>query len=240
MRVAMNQQHGDGKVILSLAAEIQYCVTTYCGAVKTDEVVFDEAIEFVMQRFGHLGVGEIREAFGLAAAGELGDLDMRSYFGAFTVVSLGVILRAYVEYRARIVKELRRREVLMLAAERERNQAVTWNTAAWEADRRETLLGLESLDIEYVTAYDYEWLTRRGDLVCTDQDKRKAWDSARGLVLSDYEALALNNRGFRVALQRVRDGGEDEGFKARQIATAKRWLVLQWIEQEQKCRAELG
>lgn len=232
MRVASRED--EARVVVVLSAELEYCARTYCGAPKTDEGVFDELVDFVLTRFGHLGVSEIREAFSLAAAGELGNVDMNSYHGMFTVLMLGNLLKAYNEYRVAIVKEVRRREILLLAAEREAERQVNWNTAAWKADRRETLLALQDPTAEYVTAYDHDFLLASGDLAYTEAEKRAAWEEARGLVKEDYEALALTSRSFRLALDDVRAGRKNEGFEARQIAMAKRLLVLGWIRKNRE------
>lgn len=234
---------------LALSVELEHCAKVYCGARNTSSEVFEEAVEFVMLKFGHLGVHEIREAFRLAVAGLLPGVDVdgiRAYYGEFSLIALGVILRGYESYRAELVKEIRRREVEALAKEESEGRATSWNTAAWEAARIQALLAMDfprgdgmedsgsvvlsyGAAVEYVTAYDYEFLTRRGDLVVTPDEKRQAWADAELMVTNDYESLGIHNRSFRMALDKVRRGIHDDGFEARRIATAKRLLVVRWV-----------
>lgn len=229
MRVVRKEQ--PVHLTASLTVELEHCAKVYCGAVNTGDEVFEEATEFIISRFGHLGVHEVREAFRLAAAGELGDVDLRAYYGVFSILALGAVLQAYNEYRARIVKEIRRREILLLAAEREAEKSVSWNTAAWEAARREALLSMEDVAAECVTAYDYDWLSRSGELNPTQEEKEQAWAQAKELVLEDYRVLAAvpQNISWRKALDDVMEGRSNEGFYARRVATMKRLLVVGWI-----------
>lgn len=240
IRVSSKEPDGEVGIVAALGGELEHCAKIYCGARNTLSEVFDEAVEFVMSRFGHFGVLEIREAFRLAAAGQLPGLDtdsIRAYYGEFTLIALGSILRGYELYRAELVKEIRRREIDALSVDEERGRAVNWNTASWESDRITRLLAMdvsgdelsERVAVEYVTAYDYDFLTRRGELVVTKEEKAAAWNTAAMMVTNEYEGLGLANRSFRQALDKVRRGIHDEGYEARRIATAKRLLVLRWV-----------
>lgn len=237
MRVARKDQAVH--LTASLTVELEHCATVYCGAVKTSDDVFEEATDFIFSQFGHLGVFEVRESFRLAAAGVLGDIDLKSYYGTFTIVTLGVVLRAYDQYRSNIVKEIRRREILLLSAQREAEKQVSWNTVAWEADRRERLLALEGPSVEHITAYDFDWLSRAGELDPTKEEKEAAWLEARNIVIKDYQAIGLTNRSFRRALEDVLAGDGNDGFYARRVATMKRLLVVGWIE-KRKVESDKG
>lgn len=217
----------------SLTVELEHCATVYCGAIKTGDNVFEEATEFIFSQFGHLGVYEIREAFRLAAAGQFGDeVDLKAYYGVFSIVALGAVLKAYDIYRVRIVKEIRKREIEALNAQEEAQKAVNWNTAAWQADRRQTLLGLTEPGVQYITAYDYHWLSRVGEIEPTKEEKEQAWVRAKQIVLEDYQALAVHNQTFRRALADVMNGTRNDGFYNRRVAMMKRLLVLGWIERQ--------
>ena len=233
-------------VVAALGAELEHCAKIYCGARNTSSEVFEEATDFVLSRFGHLGVLEVREAFRLAASGALPGLDtdsIRAYYGEFTIISLGSILRAYNQYRSDLVKEIRRLEVVALSEEDESSR-IAWNTSTWESERISKLLamdfprgdGLEDSDlalpecafVEYVTAYDYDFLFRRGELAPTSDEKRAAWDDAAVVVRRDFANLSYTSQTFRRALLEIERGGKSELFDARRIATAKRLLVVRW------------
>jgi len=101
-------QHGNEVALTALSDELTFCATYYSGARGVSDDLVAEAIESTVSRFGDLGVSEIREAFRLASAGELGDVDMKAYYGQFTIVILGAVLNAYRLYRTRIAQAIRR------------------------------------------------------------------------------------------------------------------------------------
>ena len=63
--IRKSRKYDPVKTVVALSAELEFCAISYCGAAKTDDLVFDEVVSFVMDRFGHIGVNEIREAFRL-------------------------------------------------------------------------------------------------------------------------------------------------------------------------------
>jgi hypothetical protein len=232
------QQKTDAPLLLTeLALELEYCAKAFAGAVKTEELVLDELAEFASTRFGHLGVREIREAFRLAAAGELGDINLRAYFGNFTVVMLGDILRAYDRYRQRIVASVTRLEQEHLQQTEEEKRKASWDYEAWEGKRLAQLKGLLDPDLEKVTALDYDMLDRRGLIKLPVAEKRRLVDQA-GLHLQAELHLRLQQAPFgeqltlRALLERIGTGQADTDFEGRKVNYAKRLAVLEWIERE--------
>jgi hypothetical protein len=62
-----------------------------------------EASKFVMAKFSHLGVSEIKDAFQMAAANEFEDVNMTSYYGQMSIATLGDILDAYTKHRNKTI-----------------------------------------------------------------------------------------------------------------------------------------
>lgn len=92
----------------ALHLEIKYCAVTYCGAPNTDPEVIKEAVRFVVTKYTHLALPEIREAFRLTAAGKIG-ANLNAYNGLFTIRMLGEVLTSYDDHRNQVAREVRAR-----------------------------------------------------------------------------------------------------------------------------------
>ena len=229
------------KIVIALAAELEYCAVSYCGASKTDEMVYDEVVMFVMDRFGHIGLKEIREAFRMAAAAEF-EVDLKSYYGLFTVKLMGDILTGYNNYRNKVLQEFTRANSVKQAEEKESLRKQNWDTEAWAERRISVLKALENPDYHCFTAYDYEYFTKTGQLQFTEEQKRKAWiDSHQYAYQQVLNASNANifNISLRKQLERVMTNQPDQGYKAKRICVAQQLLVMRWIFPETEAEPEL-
>lgn len=88
----------------------------YCGAnPELLTVEFEtEVIDLITNKFGSLGINEIKEAFRLASINIIHS-DLRSFNGRISTQTIGNTLQAYSEYRKPVVAELKR-----IALEKER------------------------------------------------------------------------------------------------------------------------
>lgn len=228
--------HNPGGAPESLAMELQFVAMSYCGSAKTDETVFDECMEFAEKQFGHLNLGEIREAFRLGAAGELGEVDLQSYYGLFTVATLGAILRAYDDYRKRIVAALRRAENEAYRAKLEAER-MPHDSEVWMKNRLNQLIALPEPDLQNTTAYDHDFLEKQGWMLNDKETKEAAWVEAKAIATAQVaEEMQGNNPAIRAGLQAIlRDveaGKGNADFKSRRVGIAKRLLVCRWITQQ--------
>lgn len=232
-------------VVVSLSAVLQKCAREYCGAGNADGDVFDEAVDFVMSQFGHLGVDEVVEAFRLGAAGRF-EVDMRAYYGQFPLVMLGAILRGYDEYRARIVAALRRAESEANYAAGQHQARTFWQSDDGQRAKRDferrrvvALRAMEQPTLDDVTVYDYEMLTGLGELNLDKQEKWQLMADAKPLV--EAELLeATHGRGLGVVMEAraiLAGIGDGEGLKNKQAVVAQRLAVVRWIEQQQATSA---
>lgn len=216
----------------ALSAELEACAKLYTGCAKTEELVFEECLEFVIARFGFLNIGEVRHAFRLAAAGELGDVDLKAYWGTFTVGMLGSVLSAYKDYRDLISAEAVRLE--KVANEQKRLSATNHDREAWMQRRIQTLLMLHEPTIIHVTAYDYEFLTQLGHINLSKEQKWAVFERAKELVLADLSsnmqtaANAFRKKELYGEIEAVRAGNVSEGFLVKQKVFAQRLAVLDW------------
>ncbi len=99
---------GGMEPVVLLHTEVKFCATTYCAAPNTERDVLEESARFIADKFGHLNINEIREAFRLAAAGLI-DASLTTYYGMFSVNILGQILSAYDDHRSQTYREVRAR-----------------------------------------------------------------------------------------------------------------------------------
>lgn len=226
------QSIGDGRatVMVSLGDELAHCAVNYSGAREVSDDLFGEAVEFVMTRFGSLGVSEIREAFRLAAAGELGDVDMKAYYGQFTIVILGAVLTAYVLYRRRVVAAIERAEAEQREAERDAARSQDWDERAWAEQRLSVLrekVRAGSLTYGDLTSTDYETFERVGLFTPDRETKKKAWAESeagvKAVVAGDILA-GLDVRGALAALDR--NPGD---YKAKRIRWSQQRVLHDWL-----------
>ena len=220
------------KLALFLAAEIRFCAATYTGDVKTTELALDEMIRFTLEKFGHLGPSEIREAFRMAASGHafFADVDLAAYHGVFTINALGKVLATYNNYRNTIISEVQAIESRTLGEVTTDSRRQEWDPAGWSTRRvarlRE-LLSLGELTVELVTVAD--WVTFvDGKIEFPEAERRLDWEEAWNLTMCEVSTLAANDYTARRELQQVRAGQKSEYFSAKRIFWYKRLLALRW------------
>ena len=212
-----------------LAAELQACAIQYTGCVKTDDLVFDECIEFVIERFAGLHIDEIRHAFRLAASGELGEIKLEAYFGTFTVAMLGRILTAYDQYRKKIVFDVMEANRKVGFAQAQVLKSTNWNSEEW-AQGRLAFFAKTELTIDDVSAADFFYFIEN-KVELPEPEKRLDWQKAWDLAILDVQkAIGRGEVGAAALLRKVQSGLKDEGFRDKRINYYRRLLALRWIE----------
>lgn len=164
-----------------LQLEIEDCAAAYCAAPNTEGETIVEAVRFALSQFGHLNIGEVREAFRLAAAGKI-EVDLNAYHGLFSVRILGSVLSAYADYRTQIAREIRSRE----------NAAHLDTENAQRADAMKEHFGtladnlaeLQEVNTRYARWQDLPyWFCRRlieeSTLKVTIEEKSRVWIEAK-------------------------------------------------------------
>ena len=223
--------------VATISMELEACAKTYVACPNTDDEAFDEIIEFVAAKFGGLNVSEIREAFRLVAAKEIG-VDLKAWYGQFTVMMMGEVLTAYMDWRERLQRLVLEQMAQEREAKRAAARAANHDSSDWEARRAEWLLKKTAPTVEMVTAYDFEWLQRAGQIELTREER---WDMFEKAFEPTIEQLLAENatsgpfKKIEVNKQitAARMGEPDAGFCARQRAMAQRLAVVNWIIQTQ-------
>ena len=93
------------KIAPVIAENLMICAALYCGMAEGEimKQTIIEASKFVLAKFSHLGVSEIKDAFQMAAANEFEDVNMTAYFGQMSISTLGDILDAYTKHRNKTI-----------------------------------------------------------------------------------------------------------------------------------------
>lgn len=117
------RKYGEEKFNLLVPVKIADIAIAYCGAdPEINSSSFIECARLLLQKFGGVGIDEVKEAFAMAAAKKFGEeIDLTSYKGVFTVAMFGDVMSEYVSYRNRVLAEMQR---ISEAEERERKEEI--------------------------------------------------------------------------------------------------------------------
>jgi len=209
---------------LAIAAVLKNCAKTYCGASKIEESAIEEMGVFVLDRFGMYGVAEIELAFSLAAAGDLGEVvDLKSYYGQFSVAALGGVLNAYRNYRSRIVLELSAlNSKLELAAPKP-----VFDLEEFIYSRLESLFSKEAVTVKDFTKFDYEVFVDTAKLCMLPKAECFAvWEESTAAVNRILSNQAL--RGDREA-RRLINWVENSDFKSHRQDWSRAEVLRRWF-----------
>ena len=91
--------------IIPIQRELLLLAAEYGTRAAIAPHIMTEAVEFVVDKFGQLGVLEIRAAYRAWASNELEIDKAEIYGGVFNVRQLGIVLEGWVAYRNRILAE---------------------------------------------------------------------------------------------------------------------------------------
>lgn len=211
------------KVALYLSIELEQVAKVYTGAPKTDASVYDEAVMFVINKFGFLAPTEIREAFQHAAA-SAPDI-LAAYYGQFTNAMLGRVLGAYCE-------QVRNQAAMEVAGELPAGEPVEVDYAALAEQTIARLCALEEVTFDSVNIGDYGILEKAGRLVLTTGQKWMYWGMAEQVTLARLHAAKnreANPFNLRKITQQIEEGMMSDQYRALREATAKRLAVVDFI-----------
>lgn len=218
---------------LALRAELQQVCQSYTSTrADGDDQIFDEMASFVILSFPEFAMSEIREAFRLAADGttDTDESDLKAYFGVWTVASLGIILRAYKEYRNTIVAKFKQIE----SETRALSLPVTTQKAVAEyEDERVGRLKYDPAVI--VTVNDFSILRKKNLLNIEKDDWQKLLGRAIDRISIECLAVISGGGGIgektaaRADLTDFESGQIRDDLWARVQAEAKRIAVGDWI-----------
>lgn len=178
--------------ILSILCMSQIA-TDYTGADPEQCTgAFKECAKLLIEKFGGLGMDEVKEAFAMASVGILGDVNLVSYRGVFTVAMFGAILQAYTVYRNRILWQISESEKMEEMQRRELEMEKKNEVVRRVVIERFNLFCQVNDQIENIDQIPSHWARILRDAGLIESDK-SAWVEAKNLACKDF-LLAVEGR----------------------------------------------
>jgi hypothetical protein len=192
-----------------LAQNIMICATLYCGMSEGEimKQTIIEASKFVMAKFSHLGVSEIKDAFQMAAANEFEDVNMTAYFGQMSISTLGDILDAYTKHRNKTIakylelKDKAQKQYDKEVEKEERNNAARQKI---KTDIEAAIISIQQ-GVQYwptwqdVPVHYAETAVAEGWLEVSPEFKKRVWDESKELAKRQLIETAQDLSNFAEA-----------------------------------------
>ena len=158
-----------------IAKCLQELATAY-GIENIRHEAIIQSHKLILENFAMLDTEEIKLAFRLCAAGAIA-VDSTFYYRIYDTNVIGKVLRAYIEYRKQIVRELAQqakidKEKQAIAYKnspefKEKADADIWQHLLREAQKT-------NLSTENIPIYFYDWLVGKELIAPTDDEKWEA------------------------------------------------------------------
>lgn len=213
-----------------------YTSANYSNYAPSDkEAVFNEMMNFVLDRFSMLGVAEIRKAFSFAASGKI-NADLRAWHGKFTIAMLGGVLSAYKEYSKTIVFEYDKGCAALLGESSEsevaeKNKKARKEVIAAYLNLKETYRQDLEIDESKIFVHWGKILVDSGHINFTAEEKKEIYNEAKVLAREDIgramsESTRPNERRELRSLLDIIDQDGVNSPKFKNKATAKYAVLL--------------
>ena len=212
---------------VQVAALLSELAKEYGARDEDTEAAISEAATNIVQRFGFMGIHEIREAYRQWANEEIKVSGAEMYGGKFSARQVGMILSAYNERRRKLIAAYEdEKNEMTFRKEQEakaRRAAKQFETEFFYQIIRARAQGRRWQDVPDGW---YDFATARGWIAVTDEEKAEAWKrSAVELEREKDEerrAAMAGDKMFRItALKAI--GAKDD--KVRRISISKKLLT---------------
>lgn len=234
------------KIAPVIAENIMICARIYCG-MKDSEIMKETVIEaskFVISKFAHLGVNEIKDAFQMAAANEFENVNMTAYFGQMSIATLGDILDAYTKHRNKTVakylelKENAQKQYDKEVEKEERNNAARLKI---KTDIEAAIISIQQGIYFWQTWHEVpvhyaEIAVGAGWVEVSPEFKKKIWEESKELAKSeliktaqDHSNLVEARKAKQILMQNIESQIISE--PAKRIYAKK--LIFEYIKQHE-------
>jgi len=190
-----------------------------------------------------MSIGELEQAFSLAAAGKFDGVNLETYFGKFTITILGKILKAYNKTRNRVLIQngkLIEQEI----KEQERKQMQELNLQV-KKDVIQKFNDLKALflnegiipDLTDIRSYWAKILIDTGIINFTEDERKQIWLESKDLTEKEIKKEVLNVRGsvnkrrLKGILKTISDGEQSTDFTQKATANYSKLLIIKSIIQ---------
>lgn len=147
--------------------------------MEINPIVYEECAELILEKFSQLGIEEIKEAYRMWAAGELGEVKgAEMYGGVFNAAQMGKILARYLNRRKEVVGRY-----LTLKYDKTKEKMKAQKQAEQKAKYEEGFTGLlASWSGESWQDVPYHWFDtakKRNMIHYAPGEKRQIWEKAQ-------------------------------------------------------------
>ena len=239
---SMNEEQAESNI----EAILKLCGVSYLG-IKQDTnngIAIGESIGFVLSKFPMLGIEEIREAFELASIGYFEGVELKAYFGAFTISLLGAVLSAYLKYRNGIVAEMLNASEM---AEKEAKKAIE----AEEKNKAARAYAIQVINEALEMAKDgfQKWESakeipsnysdialKNGLINPSKEQKLQIWIDAQAEAKKEFIDIAMNpndiksSREAKMILAKLNKGEQDIKFKDAAVRIYSRLILWEFVK----------
>lgn len=215
-----------------LAQQLPFIAQEYGARTAILPHVQSECIRLILEKFGHIGFNEIREAYRLYASGEIRIKGGEMYGGEFNAGQLGKVLSAYNEHRKQIIAAYT--EALHVTAEEiEEAKRAEESRMRFEAKFREWLkkAKAEQTDWRDIPAYYYDAAMNRGLIEFKPGEKRQIWEDALILAETEFQEDVESEFGRKVNAVLQQDQLEGRARVIAQKLSVFRKLIIKEPEE---------
>ena len=200
----------------SLAQQLPFIAQEYGARTAIPYHIQAECVRLVLEKFGHIGLNEIREAYRLYAAGEIRIKGGEMYGGEFNAAQLGKVLSAYNEHRKGIISAYTEL-VHAMAEDQAETQRAEKSRMEFEVRFQAWLkkAKADQTDWRDIPAFYYDAAISRGLITFNPGEKKQIWEDA--LVLAEVELQEDVESEFGAKTKAVINEQDIEG-RARAIA----------------------
>jgi hypothetical protein len=202
----------DGPRLIELATDNQYRryliaaeVAKIARAAGARHAVPNDVMRRAVKYYAFLSLDEVGAAFDLAAAGKI-ETDLTLYGGAFNVVYLSDILKAYKRYRGEVRREIERKRDEDEKQRRRDANAARLADLAYKSNLERLAAALDEMKeggTPNVLSYQYDILDNAGRLDFTNEQKRAAMRQADKVLKAEINGEKANENDVfkRIALE---------------------------------------
>jgi len=191
-----------------------------------------------------MSIGELEQAFSLAAAGKFDGVNLETYFGKFTITILGKILKAYDKTRNKVliqhgklleqeIKEQERKQMEKL------NEQVKKDVVKKFDDLKALFLNEGIIpDLKDIRSYWAKILIDTGIVTFTEDERKQIWLESKKLTEKEIKTQLHGGTGgtatkqnLRAMLRAIADGQKSMDFNQKATANYSKLLIIKSIIQ---------
>ena len=236
------------QLVNNLNKAVLFLANNYTGAnfkkpLSTEnKEIIESCTEFIISMFPMLAPAELKEAFKLATAGKLKDINITTYYGKFTVQILGDILKAYLKLRNKAlskyeyqlqIEESRKEDI----NKDSKNALIRTEIAQIYSEIKKQYIDTGNLIEAKIRAFWAKILIEEKIIQFTKAEKRAIWQEARTKTqknLKEELSYNMNLSGpekikIRSILKDLNTQQKNENFEAAVISEYSRLLIIKSI-----------